>query len=544
MKQLYPFQSALVAQVRAHIRAGVQRVGLWSATGTGKTEMAIALARSTLDRGGCVLFLVDRIDLVTQNQERWAAEGIDVGAVCGSLEQPDWTRGTLIATWQTLATNEIELAAWAARHRSCLVFVDEAHDVAWPEWVRGTLLPGQWSSVPVRFILLTATPWRMEKSQGMLDLLDVVVEGPTPAQAVREGFLCLDEPVALPWEGVERLKRDRGKDYSEADQEAVALRPAALQAVVDGLQQYGAGRATLGYAVSVRHGEALRDACIAVGMPSLLVEAKTSASARKASWEALAVGSHIVWNVGIAVKGLDVKPISRVVVARAIGSRAWWFQAVGRGMRRLAGKLECVVIDHGGNLARFGPSHALETWGAVKGQTADEKALNDALEALEALETASAADVEKAAKLWRSWCGHQWPTKIRVCPKCGEPRPPAGEAVTIGWPCDGKLCVVGMRFRNVKALCVRVGKPWLGNPVYGEVMHVTCTWRVKHPLQRGWYTVIGSMEAEAAPQVQQRGLLDGTVQPETPEKKKVRDGWGKTITDINRVKWEGKTDDV
>lgn len=523
MKQLYPFQQALVDRVRVHWRAGVQIVGLWSATGTGKTEMAMALSRAVLVRGGCILFIVDRVDLVEQNVSRWEAEGFEVGAVCGSMQRWDWDRDVVIASWQTLAGEWEALREWADRHASCAVVVDEAHEVAWASTVRD-LLKGQWCSVQWRAVLLTATPWRVSKFEGMLDLVHEVVEGPTPAWAVAHGYLTRDEPLALPWQGVD-LPAEKAVALTEEAEESIGITPVAIAGVVWALVEHGAGRRTLGYAISVRHAEALSEACGRAGLTSVVVSAKTPAAERQEAWRKLASGEAIVWNVGIAVKGLDVRSIDRVAVCRVIGSRAWWFQAIGRGMRRLEGKQDCTVLDFGGNVARFGPSCALDSWGAVKGQTPDEAAAEKAMAELAAMVVEAMEG--KSVKVWVSTCGRKWPTKVRTCPDCGEAKPPKLEPIQVGWPHDGAFSRQGVRVRGIQAVVVFVGDAQL-SPFNGEIRRQVIM-RARHPLEGGWYSLSGWIEASKAPPRRSQVLLDGTV---------TGSGGARVTTYLNRVALE------
>lgn len=508
MKSLYPFQQALVDRVRSHWRAGVQIVGLWSATGTGKTEMAMAMARETLWRGGAVLFVVDRVDLVTQNLERWQAAGFSVGAVCGSLASWDWAQSVVIAAWQTLAGQPDELRAWADRHRSVAVIVDEAHEVAWVETIRNFLLTGGWCSVPWRAVLLTATPYRMAKHEGMLDLVETVIEGPTPSWACEQGYLTPDLPISLPWEGV-AISEDDAAGLTGEQEEALALQPTAIAGAVRTLVTHGSGRRTLGYAVSVRHAEALVAACAAAGLDSIAVTAKSTDDERKAAWQALAAGRAIVWNVGIAVKGLDVPTIDRIIVCRVLGSLAWWLQAVGRGMRRAEGKRDCMVLDCGGNVARFGPSHAVDVWKAVKGKPKEAARLEAAeTELREAIEQAQ-EDGDKPVKTWRSSCGKRWLTKVRTCPHCGEVKTPDVPLVTVGWPTkDGLFSAVGLRVRNVDACIVKVGEWQAG---FLDDLRRLLVFRARHPLAGTWHTLTAWTGQGGVFTRGQWVVLDGTV---------------------------------
>jgi superfamily II DNA or RNA helicase len=62
----------------------------------------------------------------------------------------------------------------------------------------------------------------------------------------------------------------------------------------------------------------------------------------------------ILNNVGIATEGVDVPDTEVVIMNRATKSLGLFVQMVGRGLRPANGKVECIVLDHGGNTIRHG----------------------------------------------------------------------------------------------------------------------------------------------------------------------------------------------
>lgn len=59
-------------------------------------------------------------------------------------------------------------------------------------------------------------------------------------------------------------------------------------------------------------------------------------------------------NVGILVVGFDKPDLDTIVVARETMSLAWYYQAVGRGLRIHPDKENCWIVDMCGNLDTFG----------------------------------------------------------------------------------------------------------------------------------------------------------------------------------------------
>lgn len=59
-------------------------------------------------------------------------------------------------------------------------------------------------------------------------------------------------------------------------------------------------------------------------------------------------------NYGVLTTGVDVKDIDTIVMLRGTKSPGLWLQILGRGMRTHPTKTECLVLDYGGNIERFG----------------------------------------------------------------------------------------------------------------------------------------------------------------------------------------------
>lgn len=64
---------------------------------------------------------------------------------------------------------------------------------------------------------------------------------------------------------------------------------------------------------------------------------------------------RIAINVNILAVGFDSPGIDMIVCGRPTASLAWYYQALGRGTRILAGKKDCLVVDFSGNVRKFGP---------------------------------------------------------------------------------------------------------------------------------------------------------------------------------------------
>lgn len=63
---------------------------------------------------------------------------------------------------------------------------------------------------------------------------------------------------------------------------------------------------------------------------------------------------RVVFNCQILTTGFDYPEIDMIVTGFSTASMAKYYQVLGRGVRIFPGKADCVIVDAGGNLQRFG----------------------------------------------------------------------------------------------------------------------------------------------------------------------------------------------
>lgn len=69
---------------------------------------------------------------------------------------------------------------------------------------------------------------------------------------------------------------------------------------------------------------------------------------------------QVVTNVGVLTTGFDYPELDCIIVGTATNSLALYYQIVGRGTRPHPDKKDCLIIDFGGNIRRFGYMETLE----------------------------------------------------------------------------------------------------------------------------------------------------------------------------------------
>ena len=337
--ELRPYQADLVSRVED---STAQSSLVVLTTGGGKTAIAEALTARETARGGRVVFLADRQELIRQAHDR-----IGGTVIMGSLGRHNSPSAVTIASVATLARRSDAPDA-------TLVFADEAHLYA-AESFRRVL--GAYRDSGARVVGLTATPARLD-GQGLGMLFDEVIQGPPAEDLIRDGWLVpVDHraPTGEWWDAVKLSGGDFDTTSLEAASSAV-LRDVAAR----WLELGGAERPTLVFAVNKQHARKLAaefDAHLFLrGLPvSETVTDDTLTPVRRSVRDRIQSGDlRVVITVGVLGTGFDAPAVSCNVMARPTLSWALYLQQGGRGLRTAQGKRDLLLIDCAGNSLRHG----------------------------------------------------------------------------------------------------------------------------------------------------------------------------------------------
>lgn len=341
-----PFQERLLEQIDLARAGGHHRNLLVSATGTGKTVMAAidyARLRERLPRAR-LLFVAHREEILAQSVAtfRHCLRDHAFGELWVGGQRPrDFEH--VFASIQSL--NVSGFGSLDPSHFD-VVIVDEFHHAVAPSY-RALLERVQ----PVELLGLTATP---ERSDGLpllewfdhriaaeLRLWDAIDQqrlSPFVYYGIHVG-LDLRE---IPW------RRGRGYDVEGlsnllTSNDAWARQVLAqVAARIDDPRQMRA----LGFCVSVEHARFMARVFQASGIPAVAVWADSPDDERATALKDLAARRiNALFSVDLFNEGVDIPAVDTLLLLRPTDSPTLFLQQLGRGLRRLAGKTFCTVLD-------------------------------------------------------------------------------------------------------------------------------------------------------------------------------------------------------
>lgn len=291
---------------------GDGRFLLGDCTVTHNTAIATAIIRSAILRGGRVLFLAHRTELIGQAAGRLRAEGCETRVIQAGTTVGDPDCPVTVASIPTLARRDP-----ARLPPASLVIFDEAHHTRATSWQR---LAQHYRSALL--LGLTATP---ERSDGapLGDVFDRLVVGSTVRELTELGYLVPCEVFAPP-----------------AKARQLASDP------VDAYREFGGGRKAVVFCPTVI---AARDAAtrfIAAGVPAGFVDGEISARERAETLRRFSAGElRVVTNCLCLTEGWDAPTVAVCILARGCAHPSLYLQIVGRVLRPGQGKDRAALVD-------------------------------------------------------------------------------------------------------------------------------------------------------------------------------------------------------
>lgn len=271
-------------------------------TGAGKTRIGAAIARSALERGRRVVWIVHRRELIEQAAE---AIGGRLSILRADDDRVDDGASLIVASTQTLIARGKPPPAQ-------LVILDECHHYGSVEWSQ--LASSYSDSIRVG---LTATPVRSD-GVGLSHLFDSLIVAASYSQLIEAGHLCDIDVIAPP----ERIA-------------GVAMNPA------DACAKYMGDRPSVAFVETVAQAIELSKE-----IGGFAIYGDMNPEVRHSALKAFAAGElRRLTTVFVLTEGWDAPRAEVCVLARGCSSVGTYMQICGRFLRPFPGKERALLID-------------------------------------------------------------------------------------------------------------------------------------------------------------------------------------------------------
>lgn len=326
--QLRPYQSDLIEGARNAMRQGSHKILIVAPCGAGKTILSTFMSSEHVQRGGSVLFLAHRRELLEQAEETFQRAGQSL-------------KGISIMSVQTAARRVDRII------KPTMVLLDEAHHAAAGTWQ--TIL----TAFPDAYVVgLTATPCRLD-GKGLGDVFERMVQGVTTEWLIENNYLSPYRYYAPQLANADGIRTVAG-DYNKQAVADLMDTPAIIGDAVEHYKKIVPGKQAIIYCASIDHSKHTAAAFTAAGYPASHLDGDTPKEERKQIIQDFRDRKILLLsNVDLLGEGFDVPACDATIMLRPTQSTALYIQQSMRCMRYVEGKT-AIIIDHVGNCGRHG----------------------------------------------------------------------------------------------------------------------------------------------------------------------------------------------
>lgn len=364
-------------QARQELRKGNKSCLLVSPAGSGKSVVIAEIARLTTLKGGRVMFMVHRQELINQIMESFKANSVDlnlctvmtVGKIRNRLDE--LPKPNLIITDET--------------HHSLAKTYRDIYDY--------------YANVPR--LGFSATPWRLN-GKGLGDVYDAMIEGPDVQWLIDNHYLAPFDYYSVNLIDESKLSKSSTGDYSNKSIDA-AVGHTIYGDVIKTYREKVDGQQTIIYAHSIEFSKQIAKQFRDAGINAAHCDSKTPQRERDKIMTDFKKGTlKVLSNCDLISEGYNVPDCSCVIMLRPTESLVLFIQQSMRCMRFKPGK-QATIIDHVANYTRFGLPNTPHKW-TLADREKKKKSTNTAVE----------TPIKQCA-----FCFAVIPAQSKSCPLCG-----------------------------------------------------------------------------------------------------------------------------
>lgn len=333
---LRPYQQNLITRLREAYKKGYKSPCIVSPCGSGKSVLAAEVARRTTSNGNRVLFLVHRKELCEQIEDTFKNWGVNMDLCQVSMVQTITQRLKTTAEPKLIITDE--------NHHAPANSYKKIYDY-FPQAVR---------------VGFTATPSRLNGS-GLGDVNDKLIIGPTVKELINWGNLSPYKYYAPEIVNTARL-RVRAGEFRKEDIEELFSKRAIYGDVIKHYKKLSFAKKAICYCSSISQSRLMAAKFKKAGIPAEHIDGETPKTDRAEAIKKFRSGEILILcNVDLISEGFDVPDCNTSILLRPTKSLTLYVQQAMRCMRYQPDKT-AVIIDHVGNVGRFGLPDAEREW--------------------------------------------------------------------------------------------------------------------------------------------------------------------------------------
>jgi DNA repair protein RadD len=335
-------------------------------TGSGKTIIAAEIINRVVARGGRVLVIAHRREIIRQTADKLIAASVTPGIVLAGLERELRPMAAVqVAGIQTLHARAIR-SDRMPMPAATLVIVDEAHHA------RARTYQAVIDAYPDAPIIgLTATPVRGD-GRGLGNIFTTMIEAPQIPDLIQLGHLVGTKVYAPVDKNIAKGVKTRTGDYVVSALSARMNTDQLVGDVVADWLKHGERRKTVAFACDVAHSVAIKTACLEFGVRAEHLDGSTPKHERDQILARLKSGeTEVVTNCMVLTEGFDLPDLGCIILARPTKQMGLFRQMIGRGLRPAEGKSDCIILDHSGAVYRHGLPEDRVEWPLETDQRAE-----------------------------------------------------------------------------------------------------------------------------------------------------------------------------